>query len=89
MTVMDFLNIADRYKPAIITRYKGLGEMNSSQIWETTLNPNNRRLIQLTFSDVERDMEILKKLHNDSKEDNEARKLMMSKFKINREDLDN
>ena len=89
MTVGEFLDRCTSLIPKIITRFKGLGELNGDQIYDTALNINNRISIQYTVEDVERELAIFQITHGNNKHDVENRKSMMKKYKIKRDDLDN
>lgn len=60
-----FLKTEESQK-AIIQRFKGLGEMNPEELWETTLNPQTRRLKKITIQDAEEAEEIFTTLMGDS-----------------------
>lgn len=59
-----FLKSADG-KNAIIQRFKGLGEMNADELWETTMNPETRRLKKINIEDASRADEVFSTLMGD------------------------
>lgn len=80
----------DRNKQAGVTmlqRYKGLGEMDATQLWETTMNPENRVLVQVTVEDAEKADAIFTKLMGDEASLRKNFIQNCAKF-VNLEDLD-
>lgn len=69
-----------------VTRFKGLGEMDPEELWETTLNPEKRTLLRVTLNDAQQAEELFRKLMG---EEVEGRREFIFRHRINSaEDID-
>lgn len=62
--IYDIMNTFDNETPNNIERYKGLGEMSGQKLFESTLNPENRTLIQYTLDDAKAAVEEIRYYEN-------------------------
>ena len=57
--ILDRIEAENKRGKVNVQRFKGLGEMNPLQLRETTMDPNTRRLVQLTVGDAEQMLELM------------------------------
>ena len=73
----ELKEVTKKVKGASVQRYKGLGEMNAEQLWETTMNPKTRKLCRITLDDAAEAERLITTLMGD---DIESRRNYISKY---------
>lgn len=62
MEVSEYKKYVRNHKSAEIVRFKGLGELNPDELYNTTMNPEYRTLVQLTTDDIEKTLDLYEQL---------------------------
>ena len=60
MSIYELMNLFDKSTPTYIQRYKGLGEMDGRRLFDSTLNPEDRCLIQYTVDDIKEELNMMR-----------------------------
>lgn len=60
MSIYELMDLFDKSSPQYIQRYKGLGEMDGRRLFDSTLNPEDRCLIQYTVEDIKEELDMMR-----------------------------
>lgn len=60
MSIYELMDLFDKSAPQYIQRYKGLGEMDGRRLFDSTLNPEDRCLIQYTVEDIKEELDMMR-----------------------------
>lgn len=89
LTIGQIMELCQKYSPYIVNRYKGLGEMSKYEMYQFAMNPNNRRLVRYTVSDVEKFENILDELFLKNTKSRQIRKGLVQSSQLSLDDIDN
>lgn len=80
ISLYELMKSFEKYIPNNLTRYKGLGEMNASQLAESTLDKNNRTLIRYTIESAKEEIEMIRYMESN-------KSAILSDITVTRSDL--
>lgn len=89
LTIGEIMALCQKYSPYIVNRYKGLGEMSKYEMHKFAMNPNYRRLVRYTVSDVERFESTLDDLFLMNNKCRQIRKELVQTSNLSLDDIDN
>ena len=81
VTLYELMKEFDASQPPHLQRYKGLGEMDPDELFDSTLNPNNRILVQYTIANLKEELEAIRYYENNNLSE------LMTGIKVTRADL--
>lgn len=89
LTIGQIMEICQKYSPYIVNRYKGLGEMSKYEMYKLAMNPNYRRLVRYTISDVQRFEDEMDKLFLMNDKGRRSRKEYVQHANLSLDEIDN